>query len=247
MAENIKSHTPEAIEERLSQPPGPSHLRDFIYGGIDGTVTTFAVVAGVVGADLSASVIIILGFANLIADGFSMAVSNFLATRAETQEQTKARREEEREVRDDPAGEREEIRQIFAKKGFSGAELDRVVDVITSDPRVWVDTMMVEELGYGPTHTDPLRAAAATFSAFLLIGFIPLSAFLLELVAPSIVDRAFLWSSLMTAVAFFIVGALKARFVAQRWYLAGAETLAVGGAAATLAYVVGALLKNVAA
>lgn len=245
MAESIRSHTPEAIEERLAQPPRPSHLRDFIYGGIDGTVTTFAVVAGVVGADLSASVIIILGFANLIADGFSMAVSNFLATRAETQEQAKARREEEREVRDDPEGEREEVRQIFAKKGFSGAELDRVVDVITSDPRVWVDTMMVEELGYGPTHTDPLRAAAATFAAFLLIGFIPLAAFLLELAAPSVVDRAFLWSSLMTAGAFFIVGALKARFVAQRWYLAGAETLAVGGAAAVLAYVVGALLKNV--
>jgi VIT1/CCC1 family predicted Fe2+/Mn2+ transporter len=246
MAEPIKSHTPEAIEERLARPPRRSHLRDFIYGGIDGTVTTFAVVAGVVGADLSASVIIILGFANLIADGFSMAVSNFLATRAETQEQAKARREEEREIRDDPIGEREEIRQIFAKKGFSGAELDRVVDVITGDPRVWVDTMMVEELGYGQTHSEPIRAASATFAAFLLIGFIPLSAFLVELAAPSLIDRAFLWSSVMTGGAFFIVGALKARFVAQRWWLAGAETLAVGGAAATIAYVVGALLKNVA-
>lgn len=242
----IEVHSPEAIEERLSQPPKQSHLRDFIYGGIDGTVTTFAVVAGVVGADLSASVIIILGFANLIADGFSMAVSNFLATRAEIQERAKARAEEEREIRLEPEGEREEVRQIFAKKGFSGAELDRVVEVITSDPRVWVDTMMVEELGYSQTHARPFRAASATFVAFLLIGFIPLAAFLLELAAPTFVDRAFLWSSVMTAGAFFTVGALKARFVAQRWYLAGAETLAVGGAAAALAYLVGALLKNVA-
>ena len=82
--------------------------------------------------------------------------------------------------------------------------------------------------------------------AFLLIGFIPLFAFLLELASPSLVDRPFLLSSVMTAGAFFIVGALKARFVAQRWYLAGIETLAVGGAAAVLAYAVGALLKNVA-
>lgn len=243
----VKIHTPEAIEERLSRPPRQSHLRDFIYGGIDGTVTTFAVVAGVVGADLSASVIIILGFANLIADGFSMAVSNFLATRAEMQEQAKARREEEQEIKDEPEGEREEIRQIFAKKGFSGAQLDTVVEVITSDPRVWVDTMMTEELGYSPSSAQPLKAASATFLAFLLIGFIPLSAFLVELVTPSLIERAFLWSSVMTAGAFFIVGALKARFVAQRWWLAGVETLAVGGAAATLAYVVGALLKNVSA
>jgi VIT1/CCC1 family predicted Fe2+/Mn2+ transporter len=242
----IEAHTPEAIETRLSQPPRQSHLRDFIYGGIDGTVTTFAVVAGVVGADLSASVIIILGFANLIADGFSMAVSNFLATRAEMQEQAKARREEEQEIAVEPEGEREEIRQIFAKKGFSGAQLDTVVEVLTSDPRVWVDTMMTEELGYSPTDAQPLRAAAATFAAFLLIGFIPLSAFLIELVSPSTIDRAFLLSSGMTAGAFFIVGALKARFVAQRWWLGGAETLLVGGAAAAIAYAVGALLKGVA-
>lgn len=74
-----------AIRERLSQPPKRSHLRDFIYGGIDGAVTTFAVVAGVAGAGLSATVVIILGVANLIANGFSMAVSNYAATRAELQ------------------------------------------------------------------------------------------------------------------------------------------------------------------
>ena len=243
----IEVHTPEAIDERLSRPPRPSHLKDFIYGGIDGTVTTFAVVAGVVGADLSANIIVILGAANLIADGFSMAVSNFLATRAEAQERAKARLEEEREVREAPEGEREEIRQIFSKKGFSGAELDRVVDVITSDPRVWVDTMMVEELGYSPSEARPLRAAAATFTAFLLVGLIPLLTFIVDLAAPDAVVRPFVWSSILTAVAFFIVGALKARFVTQRWWLAGLETLTVGGAAATIAYLVGALLKDVAA
>ena len=238
-------HSPEAIRKRLSHPPPPSHLRDFIYGGIDGTVTTFAVVAGVVGADLSATVIIILGLANLIADGFSMAVSNFLATRAETQERAKARREEEREIRTEPEGEREEVRQIFARKGFSGAELDRVVEVITSDLRVWVDTMMIEELGYSPSDAQPVRAAAATFMAFVLVGLIPLTAFLIDLAAPDLLDEPFLWSSAMTGVAFFVVGALKARFVMQSWWKAGAETLAVGGAAAMIAYGVGSLLKGI--
>ena len=238
-------HTPQAVRERLSQPPRHTHLRDFIYGAIDGTVTTFAVVAGVAGADLSPTIVIILGAANLLADGFSMAISNFLATRAEMQERAKARWEEEREIRHIPEGEREEIRQIFSMKGFSGAELDRVVEIITADPSVWIDTMMVEELGYSRAPEEPFRAAGATFVAFVLVGFIPLFAFVVELLSPSLVEGPFLWSSLMTAVAFFIVGALKSRFVAQRWWLAGSETLAVGGAAALIAYLLGALLKSV--
>lgn len=239
------SHSPEAIRDRLARSPRPSHLRDFVYGGIDGTVTTFAVVAGVTGADLAAAVIIILGAANLIADGFSMAVSNFLATRAESQERALARRQEAEEIERMPEGEREEIRQIFARKGFTDAELESVVEIITSDRKVWLDTMMVEELGFSPSREEPMRAAVATFTAFLVMGAIPLLAFFVELFAEGTIARPFLWSTAMTAVAFFTIGALKSRFVAQPWWKAGAETLLVGGAAATLAYVVGALLKGI--
>lgn len=169
-------HSPSAIRDRFSRPPRRSHLRDFIYGGIDGTVTTFAIVAGVAGADLSATIVIILGAANLLADGFSMAVSNYLATRAEAQEREQARSQEEREIREMPEGEREEIRQIFTLRGYSGEELERLVEVVTSDPRLWVDTMMVEEHGYSLATEDPIGAARATFIAFVVVGFVPLSA-----------------------------------------------------------------------
>jgi VIT1/CCC1 family predicted Fe2+/Mn2+ transporter len=229
----------------LSRPLKQTHLRDFIYGGVDGTVTTFAVVAGVAGADLSAKIVIILGAANLFADGFSMAVSNYLATRAEVQEREVARSEEEREVREIPEGEREEIRQIFSLKGFSGEELDRVVEVITSDSRLWVDTMMMEERGYSFVEEEPLRAASSTFIAFVLVGFIPLFAFVIDWLFPAILNRPFIWSSVMTTFAFFIVGALKSRFVGQRWWLSGLETMVMGGAAAVIAYGIGALLQNV--
>ena len=245
MSIESETHTPTAIRERLSQPPKQSHLRDFIYGGIDGTVTTFAVVAGVAGANLSATIVIVLGVANLIADGFSMAVSNYLATRAELQERAKARAQEEREIREMPEGEREEIRQIFARKGFTGEELDRVVEVITANPETWVDTMMVEEHGYSVTPEEPLRAASSTFVAFVVVGFIPLFAFILDALFPSVIDGPFVWSSFMTGVAFFVVGALKSRFVAQRWWKSGLETLVMGGAAAAIAYGIGALLQNV--
>ena len=208
-----EEHTPLAVRKRVRSRPSPSYLHDFIYGAVDGTVTTFAVVAGVAGANLDETVVIILGGANLIADGFSMAVSNFLGSRAERQQRERARREEERHIRLVPEGEREEIRQIFAAKGFEGQDLERVVEVITSDRELWTDTMMSEELGYGSTEPNEFRAALATLVAFLTVGFLPLVVFVYDLAAPGNVDNAFAWSAVMTGIAFFAVGAMKSRFV----------------------------------
>jgi VIT1/CCC1 family predicted Fe2+/Mn2+ transporter len=239
-------HTPEAVRARLEDAPAASYLRDFVYGAVDGAVTTFAVVAGVAGAELDETVIIILGFANLIADGFSMAASNFLGSRAERQQRERARRDEERQIHADPEGEREEIRQIFAAKGFEGEDLERVVEVITSDSKLWTDTMMSEELGFGATEPDEKRAALATFVAFVVVGFVPLLVFVVDQLISGRIDGAFAWSAILTGVAFFVVGAMKARFVDQRWWRSGLETLAIGGSAAVLAYAAGALLQGVA-
>jgi VIT1/CCC1 family predicted Fe2+/Mn2+ transporter len=239
-------HTPHAVRKRLRDRPSPSYLHDFIYGAVDGAVTTFAVVAGVEGASLDERVVIILGGANLIADGFSMAVSNFLGSRATRQERERARREEERQIALLPEGEREEIRQIFAAKGFEGQDLERIVEVITSDPELWADTMMSEELGYASTEPNEYRAALATLTAFVTVGFLPLAVFAYDLAAAGRVENAFAWSAVLTGVAFFVVGALKARFVERPWWRSGLETLTVGGLAAVLAYAVGALLQGVA-
>lgn len=239
-------HTPDAVAARLESPTKHSYLGDFMYGAIDGTVTTFAVVAGVEGASLSAGVVVVLGMANLIADGFSMAVSNFLGSRAEDQLRERARRKEQRHIRLHPEGEREEIRQIFAAKGFEGDDLERAVELITSDPQRWVNTMMQEELDLPLTSPNPWRAAMSTFIAFVVIGFLPLVAYILQYVGPVKLDNPFVYSALITAVAFFLVGVGKGRVVEQRWWVSGLETLAVGGVAATLAYTVGWLLRNVA-
>lgn len=240
-----ESHTPAAIEERLAEGPGSSGLRDFIYGAVDGTVTTFAVVSGVAGAGLDVTVIVILGVANLIADGFSMGASNFLGTRAEKQQQARARREEKRHIELVPEGEREEIRQIFAAKGFEGEELEAVVRVITSDAERWVETMLREEHGIAAVEPQPGRAAWNTFFAFVVIGAIPLLPFLL-LVAGVPIESPYLWSIVGTGIAFFAVGAVKGRFVEEPPLLSGLETLGLGGGAAALSYVVGRLLAGVA-
>jgi vacuolar iron transporter family protein len=239
-------HTPLAVRRRLGRAHHESYLGDFVYGAIDGTVTTFAVVAGVAGAGLSDRVVIILGLANLLADGFSMAVGNLLATRAESQRRLRARREEERHVALVPEGEREEVRQIFAAKGFEGEALDRAVEVITADRERWVDMMMAEELGFAADARRPVRAAATTFAAFVAVGFLPLAVFVADLVLPGEVSGAFTWSAVLTGVGFAAIGALKARFVDQPAWRAAIETLAVGGVAAALAYAAGALLQHVA-
>lgn len=105
---------------------------------------------------------------------------------------------------------------------------------------------MAEELGYGRAEVHPLRASLVTFAAFVLVGFIPLAAFVCQLLGIPLPTDTFLTSSVMTAAAFFGVGAFKSRFVVQHWWRSGLETLTVGGTAAAIAYAAGMLLKNVA-
>lgn len=239
------AHTSEAIAQRLDNGPGHSYLRDSVYGAIDGAVTTFAVIAGVFGANLSVDVVIILGVGNLLADGFSMAVSNYLGSSAERQQHQRARRQEEAHIREIPEGEREEIRQIFARKGLQGAELEKVVEVVTSDPRQWVDVMMREELGLTTEEWSPLTAAVHTFLAFVVVGSLPLLVYIYEVAFPGSIAEPFAWSALLTGIAFIIVGAVKGLYVKQSWLRGSLETLAVGSVAAFFAFGAGVVLKGV--
>lgn len=237
-------HSPAGIRERLARGPSQSYLRDFLYGAIDGTVTTFAIVAGVAGAGLSPRVVLVLGVANLLGDGFSMAVSNFLGTRAEEQVVARTRAFEHEHVRLFPEGEREEVRQIFAAKGFAGADLEAIVRRVTSDVRRWIDTMLVEEHGLALTRPDPLRAAWTTFLAFVAVGAIPLAPYLLRGGSEAGASDRFPWSAVLTTLVFFGIGALQGRVVRRRWWVCGLETLAMGGGAALIAYAVGRLLGH---
>lgn len=219
------------------------YLGEFVYGGIDGSVTTFAVVSGAAGASLSTDVVIILGFANLIADGFAMSVGSYLSTRSEIDNYEKHKRVEYWEVDHLPEKERDEIREIYEGKGFSGPLLEQVVDVICSDRDRWVDVMMKEELELQETTKSPLAMGAATFISFLVVGFIPLVIYLIDYFSQSI-DHLFFISSLLTSVAFVGVGYLKAKVTLTSKWRAMAETLLLGSAAAALSYLVGDYLEK---
>lgn len=230
-------HSRRAIADRLAQAPTVSYLRDWVYGGIDGAVTTFAIVAGVVGAELSSGIVLILGVANIVADGFSMAASNYSGTKTEHEEKAKLRAVEERHIEAVPEGEREEIRQIFRSKGFQGEDLERAVDVITADPKRWVDTMLTEEYGLPKAVRSPLKAAASTFAAFMLCGSVPLLPFAVD--APA----SFELSIVLTGAVFFLIGSGKSRWSPVSWWRSGSETLAIGMGAAALAYGIGHALR----
>ena len=228
-------HTSEAIRARLAQDPRISYLRDWIYGGIDGVVTTFAVVAGVVGADLPSRVVLVLGLANLVADGFAMAAGNYSGTQAERDDYDRLLAVERKHIAMIPDGEREEIRQIFAGKGFLGDELERIVDVITADDSRWAKTMVVEEYGLAPTPKSPVLAAVSTFAAFILCGLVPLVTYLgASGLVPCVVA---------TGVVFFAIGAIKSRWSLTAWWRSGFGTFFIGMIAAALAFGVGFGLK----
>lgn len=233
-------HSAEAIKHRLARGPQHNYLRDWIYGGIDGSVTTFAVVSGVSGARLSSWIILVMGFANLFADGFSMAASNYLGTKAEHEDLERLEAVENRHIELAPEGEKEEVRQIFQQKGFAGEDLRRIVQLITADRGRWVRTMLTEEYGLPSEVRSPWIAALSTFTAFLLCGLIPLLPYLFKL------NYAFLLSLIVTGAVFFAIGSVKSRWSTASWVRSGAVTLSVGAIAAALAYAAGVILRTLA-
>lgn len=239
MSEKLEhEHDPGAIARRLRRGHRVEYFSDWIYGGIDGAITTFAIVAGSVGAGLSARVILILGFSNIIADGLSMAAANYTGTKAENDNAARLRAVEERHVKLAPAGEREEVRQIFAAKGFAGELLDQIVSVITSDKRLWVETMLAEEHGIGKARRMPMRAALGTLVGFLLCGLVPLLPYALSAPSPAII------ALVATTLVFFGIGVWKSKWSQQAWWRSGVETLTIALLAAGAAFLVGNLLSR---
>ncbi len=221
------------------------YLPEFVYGGIDGSVTTFAVIAGAAGAQLEPSVVLILGFANLFADGLSMSIGNYLSTKAEIDNYEKNRRIEAWEVDHLPEFEKEEIREIYRQKGFEGELLEQIVEVITADKDRWVDVMMKEELGMTPPSRSPISTALTTFASFVTVGFIPLVVYVLFYLIPMPKSILFPLSSTITAAAFAGIGFLKGYVTQTPKLRSTLETLGLGGIAAVVAYYVGVILEGI--
>lgn len=219
------------------------YLGEIVYGGIDGCVTTFAVVAGSVGAGLDTSIIIILGFANLIADGFAMSVGAFLSSRAEKDRYSKHRAREYWEVENIPESEKEEIYEIYRNKGFVSPLLDQVVEVIISDRDRWVNEMMKNELELIQEKKSPFYIGLYTYISFIVVGLIPLSVYVINYFTP--INHLFSITALLTATGFTFIGYVKSTVTETSRLRAIMETLVLGLIAALFAYYVGDILEKI--
>ncbi len=231
-------HGKSDIAERISARKSGDFLRDTVFGGIDGTVTTFAIISGVSGAGMSHGVILVLGIANLLADGFSMAVGNYSATKSDLEKLEYLIDVENNHLEHYRAGEVDELRQILAGYGFKGSKLNDATETINSSQRLWVDLMLLGEYGLSSLRPNPTAAAMATFVAFVACGSVPLVPFLLRM------ENAIVVSSIATALVFFLVGAVKTMWTRRPWWRSGFETLLIGSSAALIAYSCGYFLSG---
>jgi len=243
------AHQPNRISQATAEErhggASSQYLGDLVFGGLDGIITTFAVVSGVAGAQLASKVILILGLANLFADGFSMATGSFLSTRSEQEYYQRERRREAWEVEHFPEGERAELIELYLRRGYSKEDANTLVEIQSRDPKRWVDAMMIDELRMLPDERKPLLSGLATLVAFIAAGSIPLLVYLLGLFIPIPLKNSFPLSVVLSAVALFGLGAAKVLVTQRSAIRSGLEMLLIGGLAAGVAYLVGVLLKGI--
>ncbi len=245
---SAEAHAPERISQAAKEEHGRAsdqYIGNMVYGGLDGIVTTFAVVSGVAGAQLGSHVVLILGLANLLADGFSMAIGSYLSTKSQREYYEREKTREAWEVEHFPEGERAELLQVYRSRGYAEKDAEQLVAIQSRVPERWVKAMMIDELGLTNDERKPLVSALATFLAFVLAGSIPLGVYLAGLITPIPPTVAFQASLGLSAGALFGLGAAKVFITERNFFKSGMEMLVVGGLAAGVAYVVGALLKGI--
>ena len=246
-----ENHEQERIEQASKQEGSNAqsdYLGSMVYGGLDGIITTFAVVSGVIGAQLSPGIILILGFANLLGDGFSMATGAYLSSKSEMEVYARERKRTAEQISANPEVEQKKLYEIYRQQGYPEPDARQLVEIKCRDPGRWVSTLIAEKLLLLPQKQAPIKKALATFFAFILAGAIPLLIFLLDLIfnfgLPTI--TAFIISMVLSGLALLGLGAAKVFVTYRNPWRSALEMLVVGALAGLVAFGVGLLLKSLA-
>ncbi|KKQ38186.1 MAG: hypothetical protein US54_C0016G0027 [Candidatus Roizmanbacteria bacterium GW2011_GWA2_37_7] len=235
------------IKEEHQRSPFGTYLREIVYGGNDGIVTTFAVVAGFAGAGAGEQLggfgyvaVLLFGLANLFADGASMSLGNFLSIRSEQDRYQKEERKEMHEVESNPHIEKAESVEILKQKGFTSDQASKLVDIYATNKLFWVDFMMKYELEMAnPFDENPVFSGIATFLAFVSFGAIPLLPYIFSFPY----DHPFTLAILATAMALFLLGVLRYKVTKESVLKSVGEIVLVGGFSASIAYFVGTFFR----
>lgn len=223
-------------------------LKEAVFGYNDGIVSTFAVIAGLTGGDVSNRTILLAGLATLIAGGFSMGLGTYLGSKSEKELYESELARENWEIDNKPDVEIQEIRDIYLAKGFKGELLEDVVKGITSNREVWLKTMMTEELGFAHEPPKPGLNGIVMSISFIIGAFIPAISYLFS--GPEMsptralgLPSHFVFSAALTVAGLLIAGGFKTKFTRKNVFLSAFETLAVGAIAAAGSYGVGVLFQ----
>jgi VIT1/CCC1 family predicted Fe2+/Mn2+ transporter len=225
-------------------------IKPIIFGGLDGILTSFAIVAGAAGGKLSPQVVLILGFSNIFADALSMGVGEFLSSKANNEWILSERQREQWELENYPEGEMKEMMEIYEEKGMTPEDARTVITIMAKYKDFFVDVMMTQELELMVPAEDYLkesiREGMIMFCSFAIFGALPLLGYV---VFPSIFpywtsDALFRSACCVTACVLFFMGCVKSLVSTQHWFRAGMETLLLGGSCATVAFTIGQLVES---
>ena len=216
-------------------------VRDLILGMSDGLTTPFALAAGLAGAATSNMLVVVGGLAEIAAGSISMGLGGYLAAKslADTYHRELARETEETHTM--PAEERAEVWRIFRDYGLSGSALEQATTAITANRDAWVRFMMREELGLEePAPRAALWSAARIAGAYVVAGMIPLAPYMLDVSLPT----ALTLSCVVTGLALAVFGAIKGRYTSEHALRSAVQTVAIGVAAAAVAYGIGRVISR---
>jgi VIT1/CCC1 family predicted Fe2+/Mn2+ transporter len=241
-ASDLQKH----LKEEHDISPFATYLKEIVYGGNDGIVTTFAVVAGFAGANIAGSssfgfmTVLLFGVANLAADATSMGLGNFLSMRAEQDRYKEQRNKEAHEVEHNFEMERDETIHLLERKGFTNADSKVLVSIFEKNKEYWIDFMMQYELEMSdPTNDNPVYTALATFLAFIAFGTIPIVPYIFFPTHPD----TFLFATGATFLALVCLGLLRYKVTKDSLFRSMGEIVFVGGLSAAFAYIVGILFR----
>ncbi len=247
----LTERDPLAVEHWHAGGETGSNLRDLVLGISDGLVTVVAFVAGTTALLQGTNLVLQAGVAEMFAGAVSMGLGAYLGSKSQREVYQKEKAREYYEVEHMPDMEKQEIRQIYADKGFEGANLEMIVNHITSDKDRWVGIMMKEELGYGDEdHESPARTGGIVGVSYMLGALVPLSPYIVNRIFsfgndPNIQNIAFIVSALLTLTVLFAFGSFKSRFTRQTWWRSGLEMTIAGGIGAVVVYTIGHLIEGI--
>jgi DNA damage-binding protein 1 len=221
------------------------YIKSLVFGGLDGIITTFAIVAAVNGAGLDTNTVILMGVANLVADAISMGLGDYISSKAEADAVQAEYDREKWELENYPDGERKEMIEVYEGKGLSSTDAVQFVDIMMKYPEFFLDKMMVDELNLMPPEdtADLWKEGFVTFLSFMAFGSVPLATYVIAKLAgvdgDGEGDLLFLISIIATAITMFLLGVVSGKFTKSNVWISGSKMLLNGGLAACAAYLIG--------